>query len=343
MLYVKSEFEDVIMTEQNSVITLVARPEKGLSADLFAKETRDIPSLEMGQVLVKQTHLSLDPAMVGWMSADTESYLPPVPLGDVMRSNGYGVVLESNDPDLKPGDHVMGMLGWQSHPVVKAKELNKLDPNLPPEMVLSVFAIPGLTATLGLFDYGKPKAGETLVVTGAAGSVGSMVGQLAKAEGMRVIGVAGSEEKCQWLMELGFDGAINYKTDDLEAKLEELTPNGIDVFFENTGGPIQPMIFDRMNAFGRIVVCGLIADYTAKAPAPGPSWINVVKKRLSIQGFVVPDHLHRAPEILATLTPYVQAGKIQYRSHVLEGLDSAMTGLTLLFTGENQGKLIVKL
>jgi NADPH-dependent curcumin reductase CurA len=215
---------------------------------------------------------------------------------------------------------------------------------LPDEAILSVFALPGLTATQGLYHVGKPKAGETIIVTGAAGSVGSIAGQLAKADGLHVIGVVGSDEKAGWIVnDLGFDSAINYKSDDLDGQLARLAPKGIDLFFENTGGPIQSLIVDRMNAHGRVIVCGLIADYAKTVPSPGPSWVSVIKRRLTIQGFTMPDHFHEVPALLAKLTPYVMAGKIKYRSHVLEGLESAIDGLNLFFTGANKGKLIVKL
>lgn len=325
-------------------VKLVRRPEKALDASLFEKVSLPIPEPAEGQFLVRQSHMSLDPAMIGWMSADTESYIPPVALGEVMRSSGVGEVVASRHPDFAVGERVMGMFGWTQYALSSGAGITKIDAALPAEMVLSVLALPGLTATQGLLRLGKPKAGETLVVTGAAGSVGSLVGQLAKAEGLRVIGVVGSEDKAQWVVDtLGFDGAINYKTDDLAAKLAELTPNGVDLFFENTGGPIQQHIFGRMNAHGRIIVCGLIADYLSDTPAPGPSWLNIIKKRLTIQGFTMPDHWHEIPELIATLLPYVQSGKLQYRAHVLEGLDAAMEGLPLLVNGGNQGKLMVAL
>jgi len=329
---------------ENTAIHLVARPTKGLGADLFEVRHSTLPELADGQLLIRQTYMSLDPAMLGWMSEDRESYIPPVELGEVMRSSGYGEVIESRHPDFVVGDKVMGMLGWQQIALSNGQGINKITVDLPAEAVLSILALPGLTATQGLFNVGKPKAGETLVVTGAAGSVGSLVGQLAKADGLRVVGVAGGEEKCRWLVdELGFDGAIDYKSGDLAEKLAALTPDGVDIFFENTGGPIQQLIFDRMNTHGRIVVCGMIADYLAANPAPGPNWIRMIKKRLTIQGFAMPDHFGEVPQLLGKLAPYVMAGKIKYRAHVLEGLESAMTGLPLLFSGKNTGKLMVKL
>ncbi|MCK7458912.1 NADP-dependent oxidoreductase [Idiomarina aminovorans] len=326
-------------------INLIKRPQPGpVSADVFEVVEKELPEVSSGEMLIKQTQMSLDPAMFGWMSPDTESYIPPVELGTVMRSSGVGEVIESNHPDFSVGDRVMGMMGWQEYALSNGQGTNKVQAEVPDETVLSVFALPGLTATQGLFNVGKPQQGETLVVTGAAGSVGSIVGQLAKAEGLTVIGVVGSDEKANWIVnELGFDGAINYKGGDLDDQLTKLTPDGIDLYFENTGGPIQNRVIDRMNAHGRVVVCGMIADYDKAVPSPGPSWVPVIKKRLTIQGFTMPDHFDEVPSLLGKLTPYVQAGKIQYRSHVLEGLESAIEGLNLFFSGDNKGKLIVKL
>ena len=328
-----------------TAINLVARPSAGPAGpELFEVVQKEMPVIGEGQFLVKQNHMSLDPAMFGWMSPDTESYIPPVALGDVMRSSGIGEIVESNHDDFKIGDRLMGIMGWQEYFLSDGIGLNKVTAPLPAEAILSVFALPGLTATQGLYSIGKPKEGETIVVSGAAGSVGSIVGQLAKADGLTVIGIVGSDEKADWIVnELGFDGAVNYKTDDLATKLAELTPNGIDVYFENTGGPIQHHVFDRMNAHGRIAVCGMIADYPKETPDLAPNWIPIIKKRLTIQGFTMPDHFGEVPALLAKLTPYVMQGKIKHRAHVLDGLESAMTGLNLFFTGQNKGKLIVKL
>ncbi len=327
-----------------TAINLIARPTGAITPDLFDVVQLPMPTVAEGQFLVKQTHMSLDPAMIGWMSPDTESYIPPVELGTVMRSSGLGEVVESQHPDFKVGDRVMGMMGWQEYFLTQGEGINKVEAPLPAETILSIFALPGLTATQGLFNVGKPKAGETLIVTGAAGSVGSLVGQLAKAEGLRVIGVAGSDEKVDWLVnELGFDAAINYKSDNLAQQLADAAPDGIDLFFENTGGPIQNLIFERMNAHGRIVLCGMIADYVAAQPSAGPNWIPIIKKRLTIQGFTMPDHFDKVPQLLAKLTPYVMQGKIKHRSHVLKGLESSIAGLNMFFTGENKGKLLVEL
>jgi len=328
-----------------TAINLIKRPTGALiDHSLFDVVEKLVPTLNTDELLIKQQHMSLDPAMFGWMSPDTNSYIPPVALGDVMRSSGIGEVVASNHADYQVGDRVMGMMGWQEYVVSKGVGINKVTAPLPNEDILSLFALPGLTAVQGLLNVGKPKQGETLIVTGAAGSVGSIVGQLAKAEGLRVIGVVGTDEKADWIVnELGFDAAINYKSEDLDGQLAAAAPEGIDLFFENTGGPIQTLIFDRINAHGRVVVCGLIADYHATVPAPGPSWLNLIKRRITIQGYTMPDHFDKIPQLLETLTPYVMAGKIKHRAHVLTGLTSAIEGLNLFTTGENKGKLIVAL
>lgn len=325
-------------------IQLVKRPETVITPDIFKVVTLKTPDLEPGQVLIRQTHMSLDPAMRGWMSEDKESYIPPVGLGEIMRSSGVGEVVESLNDKFPKGTLVNGMFGWTEYFVCNGKGIQKLPQGVPPEAVLCVLALPGVTAYQGFMNIGKPKAGETLVVSGAAGSVGSIVGQIGKAEGLRVVGSAGSEEKCSWLTEeLGFDAAVNYKSQTLSQDLKKAAPDGIDVYYENTGGPIQQAVFNQMNAHGRIVVCGVISEYNSLHPSPGPSWVNIVKKRLSIQGFAMPDHWDKIPELSKNVAKYLQAGKIKYRAHVIDGLESAIDGINLLFSGGNKGKLMVKL
>jgi NADPH-dependent curcumin reductase CurA len=222
--------------------------------------------------------------------------------------------------------------------------LSKVPENVDPEMVLAVFALPGMTATQGLYGFGHPKAGETIVVSGAAGSVGSIVGQLAKADGLNVIGVAGDEEKCHWICdELGFDGAINYKRDDIAAKLSTLAPKGVDIYFENTGGPIQQHVFDRMNAHGRIVVCGMISDYASATPSAGPNWIPLIKKAHQYSRVRDAGPFGRCRKANGKTYPLCHEGRIKFRTHVLEGVESAIEGLNLFLNGGNRGKLIVKL
>lgn len=332
------------MNIEYTAIKLVKRPEINITPDLFEVVKMTTPELEDGEVLIKQTHMSLDPAMKGWMTPDRESYIPPVELGDVMRSSGVGEVVESKNDKYPVGTRLAGMMGWREYAVSTGQGLNPLPPEIPTEAVMCVLALPGLTAYQGLMNVGKPKAGETILISGAAGSVGSMVGQIAKAEGLTVIGTAGSDEKCQWLTdELGFDAAINYKSATLADELRAAAPNGLDLYFENTGGAVQEHVFDLMNAHGRIMVCGMIADYNTDNPAPGPNWIPIIKKRLVIQGFTMPDHYDKVPEMMQSMAKYLMEGKIKYRAHVLEGLESAIDGINLLFTGGNKGKLMVKL
>ena len=329
---------------QYKAVKLVARPNLTITPDVFEVVTLETPALADGEMLLKQTHMSLDPAMRGWMSADTGSYIPPVALGDIMRSSGVAEVVESKNDQFPVGTRVAGLIGWTEYAVSKGAGLNILPPDISAEAVLCVLALPGLTAYQGLIRVGKPKAGEVLFVSGAAGSVGAIVGQIGKAEGLTVIGTAGTDEKCRWLEdELGFDKAINYKADGLGDAIKAATPDGIDLYFENTGGPVQHHVFYRMNAHGRIIVCGVIADYNTDQPSPGPNWMNIVRKRLTIQGFTMPDHWDDVPEIMQKLAEYYAAGKLKFRAHTLQGLESAIDGINLLFTGGNTGKLMVEL
>ena len=234
---------------QYKAVTLVKRPELTITPDLFETLTLETPDLEDGQFLLKQTHMSLDPAMKGWMTDDRNSYIPPVELGEIMRSSGVAEVVESKHEGFAVGDRVVGMIGWTEYAVSDGQGLNKLPRGISAEAVLCVLSLPGLTAYQGLMEIGKPKAGETLVVSGAAGSVGSMVGQLAKAEGLTVIGTAGSDDKCRWLEdELGFDKAINYKSQGLAEKIQEATPQGVDLYFENVEpGDVYVLCSDGLN------------------------------------------------------------------------------------------------
>lgn len=325
-------------------IQLVKRPETVITPDIFKVVTLETPPLKDGDILIKQTHMSLDPAMRGWMNEDRHSYIPPVELGEIMRSSGVGEVVESLNEKFPVGKKVSGMFGWTEYVVSQGQGLMPIPEGIDPEAVLCVLALPGVTAYQGLMNIGKPKAGETLLVSGAAGSVGSIVGQIAKAEGLRVVGSAGSEEKCRWLTEeLGFDAAVNYKSQSLRKDLVSAAPDGLDIYFENTGGPIQQAAFNHMNAHGRIVVCGVISEYNAEKLSPGPNWVNIVRKRLRIQGFAMPDHRAQWPELSTHVAGYLLEGKIKYRAHVLEGLESAIEGINLLFTGGNTGKLMVRL
>ncbi len=328
---------------QYKAVKLVKRPAGDITPDIFEVVSMQTPALEDGEYLVRQTHMSLDPAMRTWLDDYGDSYMPPVQIGEVMRSFGIGEVVESKNPDFPVGSRVLGTMGWTEYSL-GTEDMQIISRDIPVEAVLCVMYLPGITAYIGLMMVCEPRAGETLVVTGAAGSVGSLVGQIAKAEGLRVIGTAGSDEKCAWLeQELGFDKAINYKTADLEAEISAAAPNGVDVFFENTGGPVQQVVFDHMNRFGRIAVCGVIADYNIETPTPGPNWKEINLKALKVQGFTVPDYYDKIPQINEALAGYLSKGLLKYRVHKLHGLESAIEGINLLFTGENKGKLVVEL
>ncbi|MAC46960.1 NADP-dependent oxidoreductase [Oceanospirillum beijerinckii] len=342
-----------------NAIVLQQYPEALIDDETFATQSFNEQPLQQGEFRVQVSHLSLDPAMRGWVSPDPSSYIPPVQLGEVMRSLGFGVVTESLNENYPVGTQVTGMTGWTEQLIAKEGELSIVPQSVDAEMALSVLGMPGLTAYLGYHDIlqaqqrqtqsqqvselqnGKP---QTIVVTGAAGAVGSVVVQMAVADGLRVVALAGSEDKVRWLKdELGVDAAINYKTDNVAEALTEATPDGIDLFFENTGGEAQHTVIERMNPHGKVAVCGLIADYHSATPAPAPSWINLIKRRATIEGFVITDHFYRAQELAAGIMPYLQQGKIQSRTHVLEGLEAAKAGVNMLYSGDNTGKLIVKL
>lgn len=322
--------------------TLSKYPQGHITTDIFELVTLAQPTLKEGEFLVKQTHMSLDPAMRTWLQPREDSYLPPVQIGEVMRSYGVGVVVESLNAQFPVGTHVVGVTGWSEY-VLGHADMQMIDASIPVEAILALFYFTGLTAYAGLMKVGKPKKGETLVVTGAAGSVGSLVGQLAKAEGLRVVGVAGSDEKCKWLVEeLGFDAALNYKAEDFEAQLRVAAPNGVDVFYENTGGSIQEIIFNQLNRYARVIVCGVLADYDHEVPAKGPSWVDINLKSLRVQGFIVTDYASFADEAMSVLGRYLAEGKIQYKTYTVEGFESLPEGLMKLFKGENTGKFIVK-
>jgi NADPH-dependent curcumin reductase len=302
-----------------------------------------LPPLREGEVLVRTVYLSMDPTNRIWMS-DQDQYMPPVQIGETMRGGATCVVEESRSPLLAPGDLVGCMAGWASHAVLPASAAKKLQPvpNLPLLASLSALGGTGLTAWFGMCDIGRPRPGETVVVTAAAGAVGSIAAQVAKLKGARVIGIAGGAEKCAWLTkEAGLDGAIDYKAEDVGAALDRLCPNGIDVDFENVGGEIMAAILPRMNDFGRVALCGMISGYNGDGRFPadfGP----ILMHRLTVRGYIVSDYLARAGEAMAELVPWVRDGSIKYRVHVEQGLETAPATLNRLFTGDHKGKLLVQ-
>jgi|SRR5690242_7895273 len=333
------------MTSPNRQLVLQSRP-KGMLApgDLQLKET-PLPELQEGQALAKVKYLSIDPTMRIWMAMD--SYLPAVAIGEVMRSLGFAEIVESRHPDYKKGDRVSGLTGLQEYVVLDSKASHSLLQKVPKipfvsdTVFLGVLGLNGLTAFFGM-EIAQPKKGETLVVSAAAGATGSVVGQIGKIHGCRVVGIAGSDEKCAWITkDLGFDAAINYKHPDWKTKLAAATPNGIDIDFENVGGEIMETVLGRMNLHGRVVVCGLISGYNKEDPGLA-SFANVLVKRLRVEGFIVLDYASRFMEAGTQLAQWKMFGKIKDRETIVEGLEKTPDAINMLFTGANTGKLIVK-
>lgn len=331
----------------NRQILLAARPVGEIKESDFKYQESVLPQPGEGQALVRNLFLSLDPAMRGWMR-EGDSYIEPVRLGDVMRGGTIGEVIESNSPEFAVGDKVFGMGGWQdyylAHPKMGVRVLPS-DVPFPLTNFLSVLGITGLTAYFGLLDVGKPKEGETVVVSTAAGAVGSIVCQIAKIKGCRVVGIAGSDDKCAWIQdELGVDAAINYKTQNVAAELRKACPKRIDVYFDNVGGEILNTVLGMINVHARVVICGAITQYNATQPAPGPSnYITLLTKRSRMEGFVVIDYMDRAMEAIMQLGQWLAQGKLKHREHIVEGLENAPKAIMHLFNGTNQGKLIVKI
>ncbi|KQY58452.1 NADP-dependent oxidoreductase [Aeromicrobium sp. Root495] len=307
------------------------------------RETRlDAPG--EGEVLVKVTHLSLDPAMRGWLN-DVKSYVPPVGVDEVMRAGGVGEVLESRDPRFSVGDPVSGMLGIADHAVVKADELTPIDLSVAgPATWLGALGMPGMTAWFGLFDVARLQDGDTVLVSGAAGAVGSVVGQLAKARGCTVVGIAGGPEKTAWLTdELGFDAAIDYRQGDLNRAIKEAAPKGVDVYFDNVGGETLDAALRNLRRGARIAICGAISTYNATEPVPGPAnYMSLLVNRASMTGFLVFDYADRYGEAVEGMGAMIADGSLVAREHVVEGgVDAFPDTLLMLFSGANTGKLVL--
>jgi len=303
-----------------------------------------VPELKDGQALAQVRYLSIDPTMRVWMAVD--SYLPAVQIGEVMRAAGFAEIVESKAKEYKKGDKVVGLTGLQEYTIVSPGDklaLQKVPsiPFLSETKFLGVLGMTGLTAFFGM-EIGAPKKGETLVVSAAAGATGSIAGQIGKIHGCRVVGIAGSDDKCKWLTEeLGFDAAVNYKSADWKEKLAAATPQGIDIDFENVGGEIMQEVLNRMNLFGRVVLCGLISGYTKDDPGMA-SFALALVKRLRVQGFIVLDFAERFMEAATKLGQWKMFGKIKDRETIVEGFEKAPQAINMLFTGANTGKTIVK-
>jgi NADPH-dependent curcumin reductase len=324
---------------------LAARPVGTIGEANFTWHAEPLPELEDGQVRVRNIYLSLDPTNRIW--AATDSYLPAVGIGDVMRGGAVGVVEESKNPAMAVGTVVMGLTGWQDYYTGGIDGLSAVHriPGQSLTIYHGLFGAIGMTAFFGLLDIAKPKEGETLVVSAAAGAVGSLVGQIGKIKGCHVVGIAGGPDKCKWITEeLGFDAAIDYKSENVAAKLKEYCPKGIDVYFDNVGGKILDAVLGQINDYARISVCGLISQYNATEPVPGPyNFANVLVRRARIEGFIVLDYFNRAPEAFAELGKWLAEGKLKYRVDVVDGLENTPRALEKLFDGSNTGKLVVKI
>jgi NADPH-dependent curcumin reductase len=330
----------------NRVCKLAKRPAPGLiTPDVFQVSDEPVPEPGPGEFRVKIAYISLDPAMRGWIN-DGKSYVPPVAIGGTMRAFAVGIIDASNHASLKVGDAVQGLFGVQHYAISNGSGVGRADPSQAPlERWVGGLGMPGWTAYFGLLDVGKPQAGETVVVSAASGAVGSVVGQIAKIKGCRVVGIAGGPEKCRYVtQDLGFDACVDYKAGNLAAELKSACPNGIDVYFENVGGEILDTVLLQMNTFGRIPVCGLISAYTATSMPPGPKNLRVVlTQRLTMRGIIVFDWADRIPEAIHDLGAWHKDGKLKIREDVRAGgIDAYPSVLNLLFTGGNNGKLVLK-
>jgi len=333
------------MTTNKSWI-LRKRPEGEIADGDLELVTQDMLELADGMVRVRTIYLSLDPTNRIWMS-DVDGYMPPVGIGEPMRGGGIGVVEESKFDGVEQGDIVnTGLSTWSEYNDQPSGMVNVLPkmPGVPLTAFMGPLGMTGMTAYFGLMDIGKPKEGDTLLVSAAAGAVGSMVGQIGKLHGCRVVGIAGSDDKCRWLSEeAGFDAAINYKKEDVGAALDKHCPDGLDINFENVGGKIMDEVIARLNDFSRMPLCGLISSYNDTEPTPGPyNFANLLMRRTLVKGFIILDYFDRLPEGMQAMAGWLMEGKIKFETDVVDGLENAPASLERLFTGKNLGKLVVK-
>ncbi len=326
----------------NHRITLARRPTGTPDDDTYATDDVPVPELDDGQALVEVTWLSMDPTIRGWMAYDT--YLPAIGIGEPIRSAGVGTIVESRNSRYPVGASVFGTVGWQQYAIAESG-YRVLPEWMSPEQALGVYGITSVTAYVGLFDIGRVEPGETVLVSGAAGATGSVAGQIARIKGCRVVGIAGSDEKCAWITdELGFDAAINYKTEDVRRTIRRHCPSGVDVYFDNVGGDILEAAIANIAQRGRIVLCGAISSYNDAAPRPGPSNLPIlISQRGRMEGFIIMDHMSRVMDAVTDLRRWNEEGEIVFRTDVVEGLDQAPTAFERLFTGANTGKVLVKL
>jgi len=327
---------------------LAKRPHGFVTKENFEYTESPIPDPDDGQVLVRNLLLSFDPTQRGWME-ERESYLPPVKIGEPMRAGSIGQVVESKNSGFDKGDLVQTTGGWQDFLVIEPGEgvmgLSKVPDGVAPELMLSALGVTGLTAYFGLLNLGKPRAGETLLVSGAAGATGSVAGQIGKIRGCRVVGIAGGPDKCKWLInEAGFDEVIDYKNENVDSRIAETCPNKVDIFFDNVGGAILEATLNHINMNARVILCGGISNYNATEPVPGPSnLMNLVIMRARMEGFIVIDYMHQAGEAMTELTKWIKGGDLKYQVDVQEGFENIPDTLNRLFTGQNLGKQLLKI
>jgi NADPH-dependent curcumin reductase len=331
------------MVRKNHRFTLAARPVGLPKPTDFSYEEHDVAEPGEGELLIKVRYISLDPAMRGWMN-EGKSYVKPIAIGEVIRAIAIGEVVASRHAKFAVGSHVQGMFGLQEYVVSNGEGLTPVDGKRAPlPTMLSTLGMPGLTAYFGLLDIGKPIAGNTVVVSGAAGAVGSVVGQIAKIKGCRVVGIAGGADKCRYLTELGFDAAIDYKKEDVKAALRTHCPAGIDVYFDNVGGDILDAALAQLAPRARVVICGAISQYNATQPVKGPSnYLSLLVNRATMTGMVVMDYAARYGEGIAEMAQWMAAGKLASREDIVAGLAEFPRALLKLFSGENHGKLVLE-
>ena len=328
----------------NKYWKLAARPKGMVQVSDFAYGESPVATPGEGEVLVKTLYISLDPAMRGWMN-EGKSYIPPVGIGEIMRAGTLGEVIQSSNPAFSPGDHVVGNDGVQSHVISNGKTYRKVDARLAPlPKYIGVLGMPGLTGYFGLLETGQPKAGETVVVSGAAGAVGQVVGQIAKIKGCKAIGIAGGKDKCDFVVkELGFDACIDYKSQDVKKALREACPEGVDVYFDNVGGDILDAVLTQIRMKARIVICGAISQYNNSTPIKGPSnYMSLLVNRARMEGIVVFDWAKRYGEGVQQMGEWMAQGKLKSREDIVDGIETFPATLLKLFTGENFGKLMIR-
>jgi hypothetical protein len=334
------------MTDSNRRLVLAERPSGMIDESTVRVEQEDVPEPGAGEALARVRFLSIDPTIRTWMD-DAPGYLPPIAIDDVVRGAGIAEVVRSNTDRYSEGELLFGMTGWQDYVIADEGEraMQSLPAGVPPSIALGLFGVTGMTAYFGLLDVGRMKEGDVVVVSGAAGATGSTVGQIAKIKGAgKVIGIAGGPEKCGWIAEeLGFDATIDYKGEDVAARLRELAPEGIDLYFDNVGGEILDAALAQLALRGRVVLCGAISSYNDRGAISGPAnYRSLIVRRGRMEGFIILDYLERFPEAQAEMAGWLAAGQIKAAEHIVEGLERAPEALNLLFTGGNTGKVIVQ-